>query len=88
MDNRVVVAKNLGGVVVSGKYLDRLCKMVIADNPYLDKESAELLCRHIDDLRATLGIQDDTIVALKNTIESQKNTIAVLKQDQIIKSII
>jgi hypothetical protein len=87
MDNKVV-AKNLGGVVVSGKFLDRLCKMSITDNAYLDKESAEILCRHIDDLRATLGIQDETIVALKKTIESQKNTIAVLKQDQIIRSII
>jgi hypothetical protein len=69
MDNKVV-AKNLGGVVVSSKYLDRLCKMVIADNPYLDKESAEILCRHIDDLRLTIGVQDDTIAALKNHKES------------------
>jgi len=65
MDSKIV-AKNLGGVVVSSKYLDRLCKMVIADNPYLDKESAEILCRHIDDLRLTIGVQDDTIAALKN----------------------
>jgi hypothetical protein len=87
MDNKVV-AKNLGGVVVSGKFLDRLCKMVIMDNQYLDKESAEILCRHIDDLRLTIGVQDDTTEALKKTIESQKNTIAILKQDQIIRSII
>jgi hypothetical protein len=61
-----VVAKNLNNVVVSGKFLDRLCKMVIMDNPYLDKESAEILSRHIDDLRATINIQDELIVVLKD----------------------
>jgi hypothetical protein len=68
-----VVAKNLNNVVVSGKFLDRLCKMVIMDNPYLDKESADILSRHIDDLRATIVSQDEIIVALKDSIAERNN---------------
>jgi hypothetical protein len=68
-----VVAKNLNNVVVSGKFLDRLCKMVIGDNPYLDKESAEILSRHIDDLRATIVSQDEIIAALKDRIAEKNN---------------
>lgn len=68
-----VVAKNLNNVVVSGKFLDRLCKMVIMDNPYLDKESAEILSRHIDDLRANIVSQGEIIVALKDRIAERNN---------------
>lgn len=68
-----VVAKNLNNVVVSGKFLDRLCKMVIMDNPYLDKESAEILSRHIDDLRATIISQDEIIAALRDNIAERNN---------------
>jgi hypothetical protein len=68
-----VVAKNLNNVVVSGKFLDRLCKMVIGDNPYLDKESAEILSRHIDDLRATIVSQGEIITALRDNIAERNN---------------
>ena len=68
MDSKVV-AKNLGGVFVSGVVLDGFAKIAIMGNEGLDMETIKILCRHIDDLRALIGIQDDTIATLKN----QKN---------------
>jgi FtsZ-binding cell division protein ZapB len=70
--NQKIVAKNLGGVVVSGKFLDGLCKITIADNQYLDEESRQILCRHVDDLRSTIQGLDDLVVVLKDNIEALK----------------
>ena len=61
-----IVFKNLGGGPLSGTRLDSLAKFAIIGNEHVDNETAKILCQHIDDLRALIGIQDDTIVALKN----------------------
>jgi hypothetical protein len=64
--NTKIVFKNLGGGTLSGTRLDSLAKFAIIGNPYVDNETAKILCQHIDDLRTVIGIQDDTIAALKN----------------------
>lgn len=50
---------------ISGKSLDGFVKMAVAGNENVDMDTVKILCQHIDDLRATIGIQDDTIAALK-----------------------
>ncbi len=64
--NTNIVFKNLGGGALSGTRLDSMAKFAIMGNEYVNNETVEILCQHIDDLRTLIRTQDATIVALKN----------------------
>jgi len=63
-------------------------KGYIYSHPDMNMNLAHEMAKFVQNLYDMQVQQGKTIELLKKTIESQKNTIALLKQDQIIRSII
>lgn len=58
------------------KNLTGFVKMAIADNKNLDKETVDILCQYVDDLKVLIDSQDSLIVSLRELNNNQTKIIA------------
>ena len=58
------------------KNLSGFVKMAITDNKNLDKETVDILCQYVDDLKVLIDNQDSLIVSLRELNNNQAMIIA------------
>ena len=61
------------------KNLTGFVKMAIADNKNLDKETVDILCQYVDDLKILIDNQDSLIAAFRKDIDGLLREIDTLR---------
>ena len=62
------------------KNLTGFVKMAIADNKNLDKETVDILCQYVDDLKILIDNQDSLIAAFRKDIDGLLREIDTLRE--------
>ena len=67
------------GLTMAFKNLTGFVKMAIADNKNLDKETVDILCQYVDDLKILIDNQDSLIAVFRKDIDGLLREIDTLR---------